>query len=133
MDNDIITTIQNRAIPPILQELQSVYKLWQGMLPNIVKTSRYTLGEKVDNYFLETMEAIFIASFLAKEQKLPYLQKAVGKLDLLKFFLQTTWEIKALDNQKYIMLSEPLERIGKQLGGWMKQITSTPGVSRAGR
>ncbi|MBU1178752.1 four helix bundle protein, partial [Patescibacteria group bacterium] len=53
-------------------------------------------------------ESIFIASRLNKEQKLPFLQKANSKLDLLKFFLQISWEIKFLDNKKYIILSEHL-------------------------
>jgi hypothetical protein len=41
---------------------------------------------------------------------------------LLKFFLQVAWEIKALDNKKYIRLSEKLDEIGKMLGGWLKSI-----------
>lgn len=71
--------------------------------------------------FIETTEYIFIASRLAREQKLPFLQKASAKLDLLKFFLQIAWEIKSLDNKKYIALSECLNEIGKMLGGWQKQ------------
>jgi len=44
------------------------------------------------------------------------------KLDLLKFFLQIAWEIKSLDNKKYILLSERLNEIGKMLGGWIKAL-----------
>lgn len=71
--------------------------------------------------FIETTEYVFIASRLIKDQKLPFLQKASAKLDLLKFFLQIIWEIKSLDNKKYIALSEGLNEIGKMLGGWQKQ------------
>jgi len=39
---------------------------------------------------------------------------------LLKFFLRISWEIKAVDNKKYIALSERLDEIGKMLGGWIK-------------
>lgn len=82
------------------------------------------MGTKIDNLFIETTELIFIASRLNKEQKLPFLQKASTKLDLLKFFLQIAWEIKALDNKKYIMLSESLNEIGRMLGGWIKGLES---------
>ncbi len=75
---------------------------------------------------------MFAASYLAKETKLPYLQKAVTKLDLLKFFLRISWEVKALDIKKYIVLSEKLDEIGRMLGGWIKQITP-PGDLRAAR
>ncbi|MDO8240672.1 MAG: four helix bundle protein [Candidatus Moranbacteria bacterium] len=91
-------------------------------MPHFSKTSRYTLGIKIDNLFIETTEYIFIASRLNKEQKVPFVQKANAKLDLLKFFLQMSWEIKSIDNKKYLILSEHLEEIGKMLGGWQKQL-----------
>jgi len=59
---------------------------------------------------------------MAKEQKRIILQKAANKLDLLKFFTQISWEIKSLDNKKYITLSELLNEIGKMLGGWNRQL-----------
>ena len=79
---------------------------------------------KIDSLFLETMESMFVASYLSKESKLPYLRKAAAKLDLLKFFLQVSWEIKALDNKKYAALSEKLGEIGRMLGGWLKSVNS---------
>lgn len=36
--------------------------------------------------------------------------------------LQIAWEIKALDNKKYIALSEHLNEVGRMLGGWNKQV-----------
>ena len=32
------------------------------------------------------------------------------------------WEIKGIDNKKYIILSEPLLEAGKMLGGWHGQV-----------
>lgn len=105
---------------PVVQRLVSVYKLWLEFQDNIPKKLRRTLGEKIDSYFLDTIELLLTASYLGKEQKLPYLQKAGNKLDILKFFLQIAWEIKAIDNKKYILFSEHLNEIGKMLGGWIK-------------
>ena len=105
---------------PVIQRLVSVYKLWLEFQNNIPKKLRHTLGEKIDSYFLDTIELLLTASYLGKEQKLPYLQKAGNKLDILKFFLKIAWEIKAIDNKKYILLSEHLNEIGKMVGGWSK-------------
>src|SRR4030042_4016993 len=91
--------------PIIIFKLVAAYKLWHEFLPHFSKTSRYTLGIKIDSLFIETTENIFIASRLAKDQKLPSLQKASSKLDMLKFFLQIAWEIKSMDNKKYIIIS----------------------------
>jgi hypothetical protein len=105
----------------IIQKLISSYKLWHEFLPSIPRTSRYSLGIKIDNLFIETTEFIYLASRANKDQKLPFLQKASAKLDLLKFFLQIAWEIKSLDNKKYLSLSEILNEIGRMLGGWSRQ------------
>lgn len=107
---------------PIIAKLVAAYKQWQEWLPKFSKTSKYTLGAKIDNLFIEIIENIFTASYLPSGQKLPLLQKAGAKLDVLKMFLQISWEIKALDNNKYIRLSEQVNEIGKMLGGWSKQL-----------
>jgi len=53
---------------------------------------------------------------------LTYLLESSAKFDLLKFFLRISWEIKSLDNKKYVVLSERFDEIGKMLGGWIRQI-----------
>lgn len=97
-----------------------MYKLWDEFCNHFPKKSRYTLGEKIDRYFLETIESLFSAGYSTKPEKVPFLKRAGVKLDLLKFFLQIAWELQALDNKKYIALSEPLNEIGKMLGGWLR-------------
>jgi len=80
------------------------------------------LGSKIDSLFVETIESVIKALHLSRGEKLLCLTQGSVKLDLLKFFLQLAWEIKALDNKKYIRLSEKLDEIGKMLGGWIKSI-----------
>jgi len=110
---------------PIIQKLISAYKLWHNHLLFFQKVSRYNIGSKIDFLFLETIENLFTASHKTREQKTVYLYRASEKFDVLKFLLQVAWEIKALDNKKYISLSLELNEIGKMLGGWLKQ-TKTP-------
>lgn len=91
-------------------------------MPNFPKDSRYTLGNKIDSLFLELLENTIRAGYSDKTEKQIFLKRASVKLDLLKFFLQVAWEIKSLENKKYIKLSEKLNEIGKMLGGWIKSI-----------
>jgi len=107
---------------PILQKAADAYKLWHGFLENFPRLSRFTLGSRIDGLFLETVELILLAGYSAKTQKLTIVLRAGTKLDALKFFLKIAWELKALDNKKYIRLSEPLVEVGKMLGGWRKQL-----------
>ncbi len=106
---------------PILSHLVNCYKVWYELFVHIPKSSKYTLGEKIDALFLETIELIFIAQYTKMEQKPIVLQKANTKFDLLKFLLQILWDIKAISTNQYGLLSEKLNEIGKMLGGWLKQ------------
>jgi hypothetical protein len=121
MDNNSFTINSPRPNLPIITHLIDAYKLWHDFIPHIPKDSRYTLGLKIDNLLTEISESVFIASYVGKDQKPPYIQKAAARLDLLKFFMQILWEIGALDTKKYIMLSEKLDEIGRMLGGWLRQ------------
>jgi hypothetical protein len=69
------------------------------------------------------MEAISVASFLQKEEKLPWIKVAVRKIDTAKLLLMVLWETKSLNEKKYILLSVQLEEVGKMLGGWNGQIS----------
>ena len=69
------------------------------------------------------MESISIASFLQKDEKLPWVKVSIRKIDTIKVLLMILWETKSLDNKKYIALSTQMEEIGKMLGGWNGQLT----------
>ena len=87
---------------------------------------------KIDYFFTEAIEALAVAAFASGTNKLPYVNKAIAKLDALKVFLQIVWEIKSLDNKKYITLSLPLNEIGCQLGGWHNQILKQNSPAKTG-
>ena len=111
---------------PILQKCTDSYKLWHGFLADFPRLSRFTLGAKIDTLFADTIELILLAGYAPKSHKAALVQRASTKLDTLKFFLQVAWEVKALDNKKYLRLSEPLNEVGKMLGGWRKQLQLPP-------
>jgi len=107
---------------PLLQKLKTLYVLWHDYHSILPKTHRYSLGQKIDNLFTDTIEVVAQASFLAKAEKIPYVKLAIRKVDALKVFLLVLWETKSLDNKKYVALSKLLDEIGKMLGGWMGQL-----------
>src|SRR3989338_4425893 len=111
------------TILTVLQKVKSTYLLWYGYYQLLPKIKRYSLGQKIDNLCVEIIKAIATASFLARQEKLPYVRRAIQKLDALKILLMVLWETKTLDNKKYAALSAPLEEIGKMLGGWNGQLT----------
>ena len=105
---------------PILLHFLDTYKQWHEIVQHMPKKSRYTIGTKVDALFIEVLELMCMAGMAARGHKVPYLEKAIRRFDVLKFFLRVAWEIKALDNKKYILLTERLAEIGRMLGGWYR-------------
>ena len=96
--------------------------IWYGYYQTLPKPHRHSLGVKIDTLFVEIIEAIAVASFLPKEEKLPWVRLAIRKTDTLKILLMVLWETKSLDDKKFIVLSEKVEEIGRMLGGWSGQI-----------
>ena len=71
---------------------------------------------------VETIESISIATFLKHEEKQPYVKLAIRKTDTLKIFFMILWEIKSMNDKRYIFLSEKLNELGRMLGGWNGQL-----------
>ncbi|MDD5011845.1 MAG: four helix bundle protein [Phycisphaerae bacterium] len=103
---------------PVLEKTKSAYLLWYQYYQAIPKQHKFSLGEKIDKFFVEIIDAVVTANFLSQKEKIPFVRFAIRRLDVLKVFLMMLWETKSLDNKKYISLSEKLNEIGRNLGGW---------------
>jgi hypothetical protein len=69
------------------------------------------------------IEDIITASQLSKSEKVPTLQTASIKLDVLKVLIRCCKDLKIIDNKNYLLLESQLQEIGKMLGGWIKAST----------
>ncbi|HCC83341.1 TPA: hypothetical protein DEP96_00665 [Candidatus Uhrbacteria bacterium] len=107
---------------PLLHNCKNAYALWFKRYSDLGKAHRRTLGQRIDDLFIDTIEAISVASFTPKADKLPALRVAIRKLDTMKILLMILWENKSLKNDHYLELSIKLENIGKMLGGWHNKI-----------
>lgn len=107
-------------IPSILVKAKNAYSLWFNILNDFPRVRRYSLGAKIEHYFLALLESIFISLYLTPEKKIEQLTIAIAKLDGIKLFLQLAWENKCISQDKYINLSEQLNETGRMLGGWKK-------------
>lgn len=91
-----------------------------GLVKDFPKTSRYTLGNKIDEHFLNKLSYIYLATYQPPAEKILTLTRAITQLDLVKFLLSIAWESHIVANNHYITLSENLDEIGRMLGGWKK-------------
>jgi hypothetical protein len=120
---------------PVLIEIKTVYIAWNASAAKFPKTVKYSLGLKIDNLLIDTIEAISIATFLQPSEKLPYLKRALTRIGTLKVFLQIVWEMDLIDTKYYTDLSEKVSGVGKMLGGWYGQVArqNSPAPGGAGK
>ena len=111
----------------MLLKTKEAYTLWVQIHKNFPRVERLGIGQKIDSSFLFVLELIYTSAYLPPEQKIIALAKTISKLDILKFFVQLAWESRLIPNDKNAELSQKLEEIGRQLGGWKKGLqTKTP-------
>jgi len=115
-----------------LERIKQTYLLWHTYHAELPKLHRYSLGARVDSLFIEVIEALSVAAFLAREEKLPYVRLATRKVDTLKLLCMILWETKSLDTKKYVGLSEGLDEVGKMLGGWNGQLNKNSSPPKRG-
>ena len=112
-----------RKNPLVLVRVKEAYRVWHRHLDNIKKIDRSTIGNKIDNEFLDLLEILFKATFAYdKFEKLSLVSHAIGKNDLIKFFLQIAWEEKILDHKKYSEHILLLDEVGRMLSGWKRHL-----------
>ncbi|MEK7650427.1 MAG: four helix bundle protein [Patescibacteria group bacterium] len=116
----------------MLERLKTTYLEWYKYYQIIPKTHRHSLGQRIDNLFVEVIEGTAIAGFLPKTEKQPWVKLAIRKLDTLKILLMILWETKSLDNKKYLAISAKIDEVGKMLGGWNGQLQRQNSPAEAG-
>lgn len=109
--------------PTILQRLKEGYLIWLRIMPHMEKGTRYTIGARIENRFLDILEQTYRAYFSDKHQKLEKITECIVLLDTLKYLLSVAWEGKAISHGQYELMAAKLTEAGKMLGGWKKSTT----------
>ena len=105
---------------PIFKKTYDLYRTFYSFRLSVPKQDRYTLWQKSDSILLELLESIMIAGQTGKTTKLPILETASTKLNIVRVFIRLASDIKAIDNKRYVTLESEIDDIGRMLGGWIK-------------
>uniref|UniRef100_A0A7C4M2Z6 Four helix bundle protein n=1 Tax=candidate division CPR3 bacterium TaxID=2268181 RepID=A0A7C4M2Z6_UNCC3 len=93
-----------------------------NIVPHIARSSRYTIGSRIENRFLDLLELTYIAYYINRENKVEKISECILILDTLKFLLTVAWEGKVISNKQVEDVGLKLEEVGKMFGGWKKKI-----------
>ena len=105
---------------PIFKKAYDLYKLFHEYRKLVPKQDRFTIFERCEHLILDLIENILQASGEQKQEKMPTLQRASLKLNMLRVFVRLMKDVKAIDSKKYVALEGVVDEIGRMLGGWIK-------------
>src|SRR3989344_9481279 len=97
----------------ILQRIKEGYLLWMSIVPHMAKGARYTIGERIENKFLDLLELSYNAYFTEKEKKLEKIAACILIADGLKFLVSVAWEGKVISDKHCEGVAVKLDEIGK--------------------
>lgn len=112
----------DREENPIVQQSYQLCRLIHESTRHIAKAERFTVWQRCTNLSLELLETILIVGHLAPDGRKQQLIRASAKLDILRLLIRLAFDVKAIDQRRYLALQLEVDKIGKMLGGWLRSI-----------
>lgn len=106
--------------PVIFHKLSQLYLAVHERIERFPKTSRYSLGPRIENTVLEVMELCYLAQGKSGPSQLLILNKVDIKLKVLASHLRIASKTKCISDGGFAELSEKNLEIGRIIGGWIK-------------
>lgn len=105
---------------PIVIKLLVLYEITHKLIFKFPKHERYTLGEKLENSLLESMEIFTLANQSSRYEKEKVLLRANTKVELLKILFRLSLNCQIIDTKQYLEIESKLQEIGRMTQGWIK-------------
>lgn len=105
---------------PLIAKLITIYITTHKLIFSLPKFERYTLGEKIENSILESIEIVVIANSSSKFEKEKYLIRVNSKIELLKLLYRLIFNTGMIDQNKYLTVQKEIQEAGKMAQGWIK-------------
>lgn len=105
-----------------LSIIQKTYDLIIWYIPiinRLPKTHKYTIGDRIINGLYDFLESLIIAKYAS--DKLNLLESLNPKLDIIRYQTRILLDFELINSKRYEYISQLINEIGKELGGWIKQ------------
>lgn len=107
---------------PAFKKSYDFYQHLYINLRQIPKRDRFTWGERCELLALDLLRCVSQAEFATKFDKQSLLSQASKTIDMIKIYLRLGFDLKILDQKKYIARELEIVEIGKMIGGWKKPV-----------
>lgn len=102
-----------------------MYEIAHKLIFSFPKHERYSLGEKIENSILESIETLIMANQVSKYEKEKILLRANSKIELLKILFRIALNCQIIEVKEYLETENKLQEIGKMTQGWIKYSRNT--------
>ncbi len=108
-----------------LPVIRATYEFIAWAVPKVGKFPRdlrFTLGERIERQLLLLLELLIRARYSRAKRDL--LDSANVELEILRFLIRLSHDLKALSNKDFGQTAQRVADIGQQIGGWRKQASA---------
>jgi len=116
----------DRIEMPILSQLIILYEQIHKIVFQFPKYERYSLGEKIQESLLVTIELVIVANNSSKYDKEKVLLKTNSKIEVMKVLMRIALNCKMIELEKYLDVTKKLQEIGRMTQGWIKYSRNSP-------
>ncbi len=107
--------------------LTLTYDLLKYATPQIGKYPRnhkFTLGDRTQHLLLDLLEQLVAAYYAPRAEKRALLIQGNLMLEKLRYLFRLAKDLQCMQVKTYGIVSEQIQAVGAQIGGWMKSLKS---------
>jgi len=86
------------------------------------KIHKFGIWQKIEEVALQSLKLSLTASLTNKETKHIPIRELRINIEILKHFIRLCFDIKVIEQKRYIILQEKLQEISKMSFGWEKYV-----------
>ena len=105
----------------VLTKMQDLILYMTPQLAKFPRDYKFTLGDRIFTRLLEVQEQCVRAYY--KREKRAYLEEANVTLELTRHLVRVAHAMKLFGHDRYEVISQKTDEVGRMLGGWIKQQT----------
>ena len=103
---------------PIIQKIYDLIKWYVPILNKLPRDFKFGLGDRISTLLYDILESLIYARY--QSEKLELLNNINSKLEVLRYQTRLLHDFEQIDVRRYEFVSEILNGIGTDLGGWIK-------------
>ena len=110
---------------PVYKVAYDLLSLILDISPNMQRSFRYTIGERILNTAVDLLQNIYRANTVY-DKSVP-LTAARDNLISVRLFIRLAHDKKQISSKNYLIANDLIENVGKQLTSWSKSVAQNKG------